>query len=512
MIAEEEMIKVEERERIRRAYYHEGKSIRRIAEEMHHSRSTVRKAIVSAEGEPYTLRRARRAPVLGPYKERIKELLEENERLPRKQRRTGKQIYKVIAAEGYQGSESGVRGYIAKVRREQKKRKVYMPLEFRPGESAQVDWGEAEVVLAGKQVTVQLFMMRLSYSRRLFVMAFPNQKQGAFLEGHVQAFHFFAGVPQCIVYDNLKVAVQKILEGKDRKEQRRFIAFRSHYLFDSRFCTPGQGHEKGRIEKGVGFGRRNYLAAVPAFDSYQELNAHLLTCCSGDDERQVHRQSMSIGEAWEVERPHLRELPERDFDCCLSREVTLNGYSQVEFETNRYSVPADQAYPELTLKAYPFRIEILIRDDVIASHPRCYERERDILDPMHYLPLLEQRPGSFDHAKPIRRWRKTWPPVYERLLAHLRDEWSEEKGVREFVKVLRLHKDHPSDAIAEAVNQALAHGCGHFDGVMICLRQLLHPEDPIPAIDLAKWPQLIGVGEQTVDLDRYNCLLEGVAQ
>jgi transposase len=509
MIVEEEMIKVEERERIRRAYYHEEKSIRQIAREMHHSRATVRKAIASAETDRYTLRKPRKAPVLGPYKDRIDELLEENENLPRKQRRTGHRIYKVIAADGYQGSESSVRGYIADQRQETKKRKVYIPLEFDPGEFAQVDWGGAEVILSGERVTVQLFMMRLCYSRRLFVMAFPTQKQEAFFEGHVQAFHYFGGVPQRIAYDNLKAAVLRILEGRNREEQKRFILFRSYHLFESRFCTPGQGHEKGRVEKGVGFGRRNYLAAVPEFEGYRELNEHLFRCCLEDDARQVDRQPVTIGEAWEMERPYLLPLPEKDFQCCASKPVTLNGYCQVEYDTNRYSVPSDQAYPQLMIKAYPFRIDILHMDDVIASHPRCYEYKQDILDPLHYLPLLEQRPGAFDHAKPIRRWRKTWSPVYERLLEHLRSKWPDGKGVREFVSILKLHADYPADAIAEAVSQALAYGCGHFDGVRICLRQIMEPEAAIPTIDLAKWPQLIGVGDQGVDLDRYDSLLAG---
>jgi transposase len=512
MIVEEEMIKVDERERIRRAYYHEGKSIRGIAREMHHSRDTVRKAIASAEPETYTQRTPRKAPVLGPYKARIDELLEENERLPRKQRRTGYQIFKVISAEGYQGSESGVRGYIAKKRRDTKTRKVYIPLEFDPGEFAQVDWGTAEVIMKGLQITIQLFLMRLCYSRRLFVMAFPTQKQEAFFEGHVQAFHFFGGVPQRVAYDNLKAAVRKVLEGRNRVEQERFVLFRSHYLFESRFCTPGQGHEKGRVEKGVGFGRRNYLAAVPAFESFEALNAHLLACCLADDARQVARQPVPIGEAWEMERPFLQPLPEKDFACCVSKPVALNGYSQVEYDTNRYSVPSEQAYPQLVLKAYPFRIDIIHMDDVIASHPRCYDQEQDILDPLHYLPLLEQRPGAFDHAKPVRRWRKTWPPVYERLLKHLRDKWPEGKGVREFVRILKLHQDHPADEIAAAVTQALTYGCGHFDGVRICLRQLTDPEAPIPAIDLAEWPELVGVGAQAVDLGCYDRLLEGAEQ
>jgi len=506
------MIKVDERETIRRAYYIEEKSIRQIARELHHSRDTIRKAIAAAKPETYTLRKPRRAPVLGPYKGRIDELLEENESLPRKQRRTGKQIYQVIQAEGYTGSESGVRSYIAAQRRETKKRNVYLPLEFDPGEDAQVDWGEAEVILNSEQVTVQLFTMRLCYSRRLFMMAFPTQKQEAFFAGHVAAFHFFAGVPQRIAYDNLKAAVQRVLEGKNRKEQQQFTLFRSHYLFASHFCTPGQGHEKGRVEKGVGFGRRNYLPGVPEFASFAALNEHLLVCCLQDDARQVDRQPVPIGEAWEMEQPYLLPLPERDFECCVSRPVTLNGYSQVVYETNRYSVPADLAYPQLMLKAYPFRIDILHMDDVIASHPRCHQRQQDILDPLHYLPLVEQRPGAFEHAKPMRRWRESWPPVYERLLMHLKDKWPDGQGVREFVNILKLHHDHPAERVAEAVAHALDYGCGHLDGVRVCLRQLTEPEAPVPALDMVAWPELAGVGTQPVDLTRYDQLLEGASR
>jgi hypothetical protein len=149
-------------------------------------------------------------------------------------------------------------------------------------------------------------------------------------------------------------------------------------------------------------------------------------------------------------------------------------------------------------------------DDVIASHPRCYDRKQDVLDPQHYLPLLEQRPGAFEHAKPIRRWRESWPPVYERLLKHLRSQWPDGRGVREFVRVLKLHQQYPADLITQAVEQALAYGCAHADGVRLCLRQLMEPDLPVPSIDLARWPELLGVGVQTPDLQCYDQLLERV--
>jgi hypothetical protein len=187
--------------------------------------------------------------------------------------------------------------------------------------------------------------------------------------------------------------------------------------------------------------------------------------------------------------------------------VALNPYSQVIFETNRYSVPVEQAYRNLVLKAYPFRVEVLHLNKVIARHPRCYGREEEIFDPLHYLSLLEQRPGAFDHAKPIRRWRQEWPPVYERFLRRLRMEGQGGQGVREFVRVLKLHRDHPAELVAQAVTQALEYGCLHADGVELCLHQLLDPQVPMPSLDLVGLPSWASMGEQAPDLTRYDQLL-----
>jgi transposase len=510
VVVEEEMISVELREQIRRAYFVEEKSIRQIARELECSRPSIRKAIASPEPAEYTLTMPRPAPVLGPYKERIRELLEENKRLPRKQRYTGRKIYQIIQKEGYVGSESTVRSYIAGLRQKKKRRDLYIPLEFDPGTDSQVDWGEGIVIIAGQRVEVQLFYMRLCYSRKLFMMAFPSQKQEAFFEGHVRAFHHFQGVPQRISYDNLKTAVLRILKGRNREEQKSFIVFRSHYLFESHFCTPGQANEKGRVEEGVGFGRRNFLVPIPEVASLEELNEYLLAECLADDRRRVDRQPLTIAAAWEMERPHLLSLPERDFDCCVARPVTLNPYSQVVLDTNRYSVPVDKAYRNLVLKAYPFRVDILHLDELVASHPRCYSREQDILDPLHYLPLLEQRPGAFEHAKPIRRWRKEWPPVYERFLERLQEGPLNGKSVREFVQVLKLHHDYPPTLIAQAVEQALEYGCIHADGVKLCLHQLLSPDTTARSLNPADLSQWASIGEQPPDLSCYDRLLARV--
>lgn len=182
-------------------------------------------------------------------------------------------------------------------------------------------------------------------------------------------------------------------------------------------------------------------------------------------------------------------------------------YSQVEYETNRYSVPVDSAYRDLVLKAYTFRVDILHKDQVIASHPRCHGRHQDVIEPLHYLPLLEQRPGAFEHAKPMRRWREQLPPVYEQLLGQLRAKWEGSRGVREFLKILKLHQDYPAQTVEQAVTSALEYGCVHSDGVQLCLHQLLNPESMVPPLNLTDHPRLASVGHQPVDLGCYEQLL-----
>jgi hypothetical protein len=244
-------------------------------------------------------------------------------------------------------------------------------------------------------------------------------------------------------------------------------------------------------------------------ESYEELNAHLLARCQAEDQRTVKGQPRPIGTMWTEEQPALLPLPSHDLPCCVTREVTLNPYCQVVFETNRYSVPAEHAYPNLTLRAFPFAVEILHGEAVLARHPRCYERDQDILDPLHYLPLLAQRPGAFDHAQTIRRWRSSWPPVYEDLLKRLQRRFDRSAAIRQFVQVLDLNRAYDAALVEQAVTQALALSCAHLEGVNWCLRQLVSPL-PAPApLDLTSRPQLANIGRQPLDLNGYDHLLRG---
>lgn len=505
------MLTVKKWDKIRRAYHVEDKSIREIARETGHARRTVKRMVESDEPPRYRRRQPYRAHKLGRYKQRIQELLAENKKLPRKQRWTGPMIYKEIQKAGFRGAESTVRHYVGQVRKLQKQMQLFLPLEFDPGTDAQVDWGEGRVIMKGEQITVQLFYMKLSYSRRAFTMAFPSQKQEAFFAGHVEAFDFFEGVPHRISYDNLKAAVKEILEGRHRVEQEAFFHFRGHYLFDSHYCTPGAGNEKGAVEHSVGFNRRNYLVPLLEFDSFQELNDYLLQKCLEDDGRKVSRQPATIGQMWHEEKAYLRPLPPFAFDCCRTTQVSLNRYSQVQLETNRYSVPTEKTSHRMTAKLYPFHIEVYRpgEKDPVAIHNRSYDRGQEIIDPLHYLSLIRQRPGAINHAKPLRRWREQWPSVYDELLKHLQKKWPGGRGVREFVNILYLHREHSQGDMKAAIEAALAHHWAHLDGIQLWLTQQHRSDPAFASLNLADRPRLTSIGEQAVQASIYDLLTGG---
>jgi hypothetical protein len=257
----------------------------------------------------------------------------------------------------------------------------------------------------------------------------------------------------------------------------------------------------------VGFAQRNFFAPLLKVGSFAELNAYLGQACLANAERRGRGADQTVSEHWQAEKARLLPRPTRDYQACTTHAVKANPYSQVVFETNRYSVPTEHLRAALVLRAYVFRIEILALDAVIATHLRCLGRAQDILDPLHYLKLLAQRPGAFEHAIPLRRWRAQWPAVYERLLQQLRALWPDGRGLREFLAILKLHLDHPADLVEQAIRAALALGAGHLDGVELCLRQLEAPQAQPVALDLSGYPGLQGIGVQPVNLRQYDLLL-----
>ena len=279
--------RVEQFEQIRRDRDREGLSIRGLAARHGVHRRTVKQALASPVPPVKRSPVGRPAPKLGLYRAVIDEWLLADRDAPLKQRHTAKRIWRRLVDEhGADVAEVTVRQHVRLRKRELgwPVGEVFVPQVHAPGVEAEVDWGEALVVLGGVSVKLHLFVMRASFSGASFCQASLVETQQAFLELHVQAFEWFGGVFAEIRFDNLRSAVKKVLKGRRRVETDRFVALRSHYLFESQFTTPGLegAHEKGGVEGEVGRYRRNHLVPIPQLRDLAELNALLLAGCEAD--------------------------------------------------------------------------------------------------------------------------------------------------------------------------------------------------------------------------------------
>lgn len=312
-----------------------------------------------------------------------------------------------------------------------------MPLAADAGELAEADFGHVVIKLGGKETNVHLFVMRMRHSAVIFAHAFSTEKIEAFLEGHRLAFEWFGGVPQDVRYDNPKTAVTKILVGPMRDEHILLSGLRAHYLFDSDFCRPGEPHEKGGVEHGVGFVRRHTCVPVPDVPDLAALNAHLLTWCEKERNKRWA--------AWEQERSALRALPIHPHRCGTTRPVVVNKLCLVSFDHNRYSVPSIYVGKALTLRSYAEKIEVLDRERVVAQHVRSHERKQTFLELEHYLPVLAYKPHAATHAAVVRQL----PEVYQRIRIRMTN--SRPDGYKDFVALLLLHQVFPAKDILDAI-------------------------------------------------------------
>ncbi|EQD80211.1 IstA2, partial [mine drainage metagenome] len=197
--------------------------------------------------------------------------------MPRKQRHTATRIWQRLVDElGADISASAVRVMVRELKAEiiEPPATAMVPQLHLPGKTAEVDFGDVWVILAGHRVKAKMFAMRLSASGKAFHEVYSGESQECFFDGHEKAFLAFGGIPGTIRYDNLTSAVTKVLIGRDRLENERFVAFRSHYGFAASYCTPGidGAHEKGGIEGEVKRARRRYLVPIPKGSTLTEIN------------------------------------------------------------------------------------------------------------------------------------------------------------------------------------------------------------------------------------------------
>ena len=490
--------------RVRRAVLVEGKSEREAALEFGLARETVRKMLRYSAPPGYRRKQPATRPKLDAWVGVIDAILEEDKRRPAKQRHTAKRIFDRLRQEnGYIGGYTIVKDYVRLCRA--RGQEMFVPLTHAPGE-AQADFGEALVVMAGVELKAHYLAVDLPQSDDCFVMAFPAETTEAFLEGHVQAFQYFGGVPVSILYDNLKLAVARILGNGERQKTRAFSELQSHCLFEALFGRPGKGNDKGNVEGLVGVVRRNLLVPVPRVDSWEELNAHLLEGCRQRRQHRVRGETETIGERFERDRAVLLPLPEVPFEACEKRPGRVSSTSLVRYRANDYSVPIAFGHREVLVKGYVHEVVIACDSEVIARHRRSYEREDTVYDPLHYLALLEQKTRALDQAAPLAGWEL---PAGFAELRRLLEARLPKGGKREYVQVLRLLETFPLQEVAAAIVQALRLGTISLDTVKHLL--LCRIEQRPPRLDLENYPHLPLAHVRTTQAAEYMTLLGEVA-
>ncbi len=498
-------------EQIRRDRDREGLSIRALAARHGVHRRAVRQALASPLPPPRKRPTGRPAPKLGDYRQLIDQWLTADQTAPRKQRHSARRIFQRLTEEhGAEVSERAVRKWVAARRRELGDPPAAMvPLVHDPGAEAEVDWGQAVVILRGRATKVFIFHMRACHSGGAFAMAFAAETQQAFLEAHVAAFDWFGGVFGLIRYDNLKAAVAKILKGRRRVESDRFIALRSHYLFESSFCLPGQqgAHEKGGVEGEVGRFRRRHLVPVPQVASLAELNGLIAAGLISDLARTITGRSETVGQALVGESAQFRPLPVEAFDARETTTPRVDSKALVTVRQNRYSVPVCLVGRKVLVKIGAAKIEVFSERRLVASHERLQGRYGVAACLDHYLELLARKPGALRHSLPLRceRDRGGWPSCLDALWAAIEARYGASEAARQMVDVLLLAREITPARLELAVRGALA--AGSSDGHAVALLARSEPRAQSAQIKLE--PRLAAIGSEPGRLDAYDQLLAG---
>jgi transposase len=432
---------------IRQRVLREGVSKRQILRETGMHWTTLEK-ILEHPIPPGYWRTKPRASKIDPFRGRIQQMLERNKHGHKKQYYTAKKIWQILQQEGFTGGYTIVKEAVHHIKRTSKE--VFMPLKQLPGE-AQVDFGHALVKMAGILRKICFFVMALPYSDVFFIKAYDRECTETFWDGHVQAFRFFGGVPRLISYDNTKIAVSKIIGPRERELTVGFQQLVSHYLYRYQFCRVRRANEKSVAEGIVKFARLNFMVPVPQVRDFDELNAYLLDMCRDDMQRTLRGQTKSKKKLLLEEQLSFLPLPFKPFEACRVQPGHVNSELLVRFDDNDYSVPMEYAYQDVTVKGYTDHVRICRFNEVIAVHRRCWDRQQQIFNPLHYLPLLERKPHSLPFARPFEQL--ALPGCFEVLQNRMESQL--EQGCREYIGVLRLLEKYSLKQLTIAVEKAL---------------------------------------------------------
>ncbi len=469
---------------------HKGLTVSQIAAELSLDSRTVRKWFGQKQFRP---RKATVRPSkLDPFKNDIVRMLEAHPY-------TAVQIFQRISEMGFNGRYSIVKEYVRKIR--PPRSQAFLKLAFAPGECAQVDWGSYGSVSVGStRRRLSFFVMVLCYSRMMYAEFTVSQTMEHFLACHQNGFEFFGSVPQKIMVDNLKSAVLKRIVGRPPVFNPKYLDFANHYGFDIAACNVGKGNEKGRVENGVGYVKKNFLAGldIPDFAAVNPAARHWLdTIANVRIHGETRKQPVEL---FGKERLFLNPLSSTPYDIATVSQVRASSQFRITIDTNRYSVPAEYAGVRLTLKTYPDRLCVYCKDKLIARHVRSYDRGRDFEDPDHPKELLAQRKKARDQ-KIFMRFLALSPKadLYYRKIEQRR--MNPHHHVR---KIVALSEIYPPESVARAMEDAFTFQAFSCEYITNLLEQRSRRLPEPGALHLTRSEDLLEIKVEQPDLSIYE--------
>jgi transposase len=475
---------------IKHLHAHQGLNASQIARELALDPRTVAYWLAQDHFRPRTPQP--HASKLDPFKAQIAHLLE---RYPY----SAAQVFQRLREQGFDGGYSIVKAYVRTVR--PRRQPAFLKLAFAPGECAQVDWGAFGSVPVGQTSRrLSFFVIVLCYSRLMYVEFTVSQTMEHFLACHQHALEFFGGIPKKIMVDNLKSAVLQRVLGEAPVFNPKYLDFAAHHGFTIAPCNVGKGNEKGRVENGVGYVKKNFLAGLEIPD-FSALNPAARQWLDTVANVRLHSETREQPvQAWHTERPHLSPLPLHPFDIATVSQVRASRQFRMTLDTNHYSVPAHYAGQALTLKTYPDRLCIYHGDQLIARHLRRYERFQDVEDPDHPKPLLEQRKKARDHQL-FRRFLALSPraEAYDLKLEERR--LNPHHHVR---NIVALSDIYDPQTVARAIEDAFTYEAFSSEYIANLLEQRARFTPEASAFHLTRRADLLEVSLAPPDLSLYQ--------
>jgi transposase len=433
-----------------------------------------------------------RASQLDPFKAQIVRLLERHPY-------SAQQIFQQLREAGFTGGLTIVKDYVHKVRPAH--REAFLKLSFAPGECAQLDWGEyGSIGVGSTRRRLSFFVMVLCYSRLMYLEFTVSQTMEHFLAAHEHAFAAFGGCPARLMIDNLKSAVLKRVVGEAPVFNARYLDFSRHWGFDITACNLRKGNEKGRVENGVGYVKKNLLNGLELLDFSAANPAAQLwldTIANVRVHRETHRRPVDL---FAEEQPHLHPLNPRPYDIARFETVRASKQFRVPLDSNHYSVPAEYARCRVSLKATPEWVCIYHQDKLIARHVRSYDRHQDIEDPDHPKALLAQRRNAREQR------------LLQQFLSLSRSAQAYYEGIAQrrlnprhhLRKIVALAEIYGVDALDRAIQDGIAfeaYSCEYIANIL----EMRARERPEPgALTLTRRQDLLDIEIPAPDLSPYE--------